>query len=85
MSFAQDVKIKDGIIILDKKENVLAISESVLQFEKGKPFVEIETNPQQFEKRFIKTGLSDGINIEVSEGLKKTDKLKVPQLEVVEG
>lgn len=72
-------------IILDKKENVMAISESVLQFEKEKPFVEIETTPQHFEKRFIKTGLSDGINIEVSEGLKKTDKLKVPQLEVVEG
>jgi len=72
-------------IILDKKGNVMAIPESVLQFEKEKPFVEIETTPQHFEKRFIKTGLSDGINIEVSEGLKKTDKLKVPKLEVVEG
>jgi HlyD family secretion protein len=72
-------------IILDKKENVMAITESVLQFEKEKPYVEVETTPQHFEKRFIKTGLSDGINIEILEGLKKTDKLKVPQLEVVEG
>ena len=36
---------------------------------------------QVFEKRFIKTGLSDGINIEVLEGVKKGDKLKLPQLQ----
>ena len=67
-------------IILSKKENVMAIPESVLQFEKEKPFVEVETGNQVFEKRFIKTGLSDGINIEILEGIKKTDKLKLPQL-----
>lgn len=72
-------------IILSKKENVLAVSESVLQFEKNKPFVEVETTPQKFEKRFIKTGLSDGINIEVLEGLKKTDNIKMPKLAVIEG
>ena len=67
-------------IILSKKEHVMAIPESVLQFEKEKPFVEVETGNQIFEKRFIKTGLSDGINIEILEGIKKTDKLKLPQL-----
>ena len=29
-----------------------------------------------FEKRFIKTGLSDGINIQVKEGLTKDSKIK---------
>lgn len=67
-------------IILSKKDKVMAIPESVLQFEKEKVFVEVETTNQVFEKRFIKTGLSDGINIEVLEGIKKTDKLKLPQL-----
>ncbi len=67
-------------IILAKKEKVMAIPESVLQFEKEKPFVEVETGNQKFEKRFIKTGLSDGINIEVTEGIKKGDKLKLPVL-----
>ncbi len=72
-------------IILDKKEKVLAIPESVLQFENERPFVEIETANKIFEKRYIKTGLSDGINIEVVDGVKKGDKLKLPQLvEVVE-
>jgi HlyD family secretion protein len=67
-------------IILSKKDNVMVIPESVLQFEKEKAFVEVETGNQVFEKRFIKTGLSDGINIEILDGLKKTDKLKLPQL-----
>lgn len=67
-------------IILSMKEHVLAIPESVLQFEKEKPFVEVEVGNQKFEKRFVKTGLSDGINIEILEGVKKGDKLKQPQL-----
>lgn len=65
-------------IILDKKDKVLALPESVLQFEKEKAYVEVEKGNQQFEKRFIKTGLSDGINIEIVEGVLKTDKIKMP-------
>ncbi len=66
-------------IVLDKADSVLAISESLLQFENDTVFVEIETEPQVFEKRYIKTGLSDGINIEVLEGLTKEDKIKKQQ------
>lgn len=71
-------------IILSKKDKVMAVPESVLQFEDEKVFVELETSPQVFEKRFIKTGLSDGINIEVLDGIKKTDKIKVPQMAAIE-
>jgi HlyD family secretion protein len=71
-------------IILAKKDKVLAINESSLQFEKERSFVEVETTNQQFEKRYVKTGLSDGINVEILEGLKKTDKIKQPQLATVE-
>ena len=67
-------------IILAKKEKVFAIPESVLQFEKEKTFVEVEISPNKFEKRYITTDLSDGINIEVTSGLKKTDRIKVPEL-----
>jgi HlyD family secretion protein len=38
--------------------------------------VEVETAPQQFQKREIKTGLSDGINIEIVSGLKSDEKIK---------
>jgi len=65
-------------IVLDKVDSVLAISEGLLQFENDTVYVEVETSPQVFEKRYIKTGLSDGINIEVVEGLTKDDKVKKP-------
>ena len=63
-------------IVLDKKENVLAINEGNLIIEDKATFVEVETSPQKFEKREIKTGLSDGINIEVVSGLKANEKIK---------
>lgn len=65
-------------IVLDRREKVLAIDEKLLQFEKGKPFVEVEVGPQQFEKRFIEVGLSDGAKIEVKSGLDEAAKVKNP-------
>jgi len=41
----------------------------VLEFDKNEVFVEVQTTPQHFEKRKLKTGLSDGVTIEVVEGL----------------
>jgi len=63
-------------IVLDKREDVLAVNEGNLIIEDKGTFVEVETAPQQFEKRAIQTGLSDGINIEVVDGLKPGEKIK---------
>jgi len=63
-------------IVLAEKEDVLAIKENLLKFENDKAYVEIETTPQQFEKREVGVGLSDGINIEVISGLSEKDKIK---------
>jgi HlyD family secretion protein len=67
-------------IVLEKKDKVLAVREGDLLFEGDSNFVEVETAPQKFEKRLIKTGISDGINIEVISGLTAKDKIKVQQL-----
>ncbi len=63
-------------IVLDHRDSVLTIPEGLLKFEKDSAFVEVESSPHKYEKRFVKTGLSDGINIEITEGLSKTDKVK---------
>src|SRR5688572_5176727 len=63
-------------IVLDKREEALAVNEGNLIIEGDKAFVEVETAPQAFEKREIKTGLSDGINIEVVSGLSQDQKIK---------
>lgn len=64
-------------IVLEQKDSVMAIEESLLQFSGDSVFVEVETKSQQFEKRMIKTGLSDGINIEILSGLSMEDKIKI--------
>ncbi len=63
-------------IVLERKNDVLAIKESNLFFEKKKVFVEVLIEGQKFERREIKTGISDGINIEVLSGLTSEDKVK---------
>jgi len=71
-------------IVLARKDSVWSLPEAVLQFEKEKVFVEVEMLPQVFEKHYLKTGLSDGINIEILEGINAQDKIKDPNIPVEE-
>ena len=66
-------------IVANKKEDVLAISEALLQYDSKtkKPYVEIETSSQKFERKNVKLGISDGVNAELISGVSKTDKIKV--------
>ncbi|MCL4810792.1 MAG: HlyD family efflux transporter periplasmic adaptor subunit, partial [Thermoanaerobaculia bacterium] len=77
----QDVVIRanysaNADIVLDRRDDVLALNESLLAFEDGKKFVEVEVAPQKFEKREVKTGLSDGIQVEILSGLEEKDRVK---------
>jgi HlyD family secretion protein len=63
-------------IVLERRDSVMAINENLLVFEGDTAYVEVETAPQTYEKRMIKTGLSDGLTIEVLEGLSMEDKIK---------
>ncbi|WP_394973443.1 efflux RND transporter periplasmic adaptor subunit [uncultured Croceitalea sp.] len=66
-------------IILAKVDSVLALKEALVQFdeETKKPFVEIEKGDQQFERKDIELGVSDGIHVEVKSGISAEDKIKV--------
>ncbi|MGE0088903.1 MAG: efflux RND transporter periplasmic adaptor subunit [Bacteroidales bacterium] len=63
-------------IVLERIDSVMAIKESLIEFRNDSAFVEVETEPQIFKERNIKLGLSDGINIQVLDGLTKDDKIK---------
>ncbi len=65
-------------IIIEKKDSVLAISESLLQFKNDTTYIEVETEPQMFEKRYPEFGISDGVNIEIKSGLTEEAKIKDP-------
>jgi len=66
-------------IILGKADSVLAVKEALVQFDSTTkaPFVEIATGDQEFERRDIELGISDGIHVEIKSGLSKEDKIKV--------
>jgi len=65
-------------IVIEEKKQVLAIREAVVQYQDGKPYVEVETSPQTFTKKDVQLGVSDGIKVEVVSGVGKADKLKIP-------
>ena len=65
-------------IVLEDQKQVLAIREALVQYDNGKPFVEIETAPQTFVKKDVKLGLSDGIKVEVVSGVALGDRIKIP-------
>ena len=66
-------------IILARADNVLAVKEALIQFDDKtkKPFVEIENGKQQFERRDIELGISDGIYVQINSGIKEGEKIKV--------
>lgn len=66
-------------IDIESKDSVLSIKESLLQYNRitEKPFVEILEGEDKYKKQNVTLGLSDGINVEITEGVKEGDKIKV--------
>lgn len=66
-------------LILDRKDSVLAIPEALLRFDRGteQPYVELEIGDQKFERKDVELGISDGILVEIIEGVSAEDKIKV--------
>jgi len=58
-------------IIIAKRDSVLSVPERVVIFRNDSAFVEISAGPEKTEEIYIKTGLSDAIQIEVLEGLEE--------------
>ena len=61
-------------IVVREKQAVLLLPERLVTFKEGKASVEVpgvkELEPQ---RKDVKTGLSDGLNVEIAEGLKEQD------------
>ena len=87
-----DVEVSDDIfiragysanaaIVLETKDDIMVISEALLQFDKdtNKPYVEIATGAiedQKFKRKNIEVGISDGVNVEIISGLTEDDNIK---------
>lgn len=73
-------------VMIDSREGVLTLPESTVEFEGTKTYVQMLTSAedaadQTFERREVQIGLSDGIRIEITEGLKAGDKIRGPKVE----
>ncbi|MDN3644178.1 efflux RND transporter periplasmic adaptor subunit [Lutimonas halocynthiae] len=66
-------------IVLEKKDSVLSIKEALLQFDKitEAPYVEVKTGEQEFERKDLDLGISDGINVEILSGITDEDEIKI--------
>jgi HlyD family secretion protein len=62
-------------VIIQKKDSVLVIPERVVTFRNDSAFVKIALGAEKQEERYIKTGLSDAINVEVINGLAEGDSV----------
>lgn len=66
-------------IVLERASQVLTLPESVLEFQGDSTFVYVLTDSvpvQQFERRPVTTGLSDGIRIEIRQGITPRDRIR---------
>ncbi len=67
-------------IITEKRDSVMTIEESCVKFAGDTSYVEVfkgmDKKEQLFERKDIKIGMSDGMYVEVQEGLTKEDKVK---------
>lgn len=66
-------------IVMAKSENVITIPESAIEFSNDSAYihiVKVEKPEQEFERKHVEVGLSDGIRIEIKKGLTASDKVR---------
>lgn len=68
-------------VMIENREGVLTLPESTVEFDDGKSYVQVLTSPegseeQTFERREVGVGLSDGIDMEITEGVGENDRVR---------
>lgn len=84
----KDVFVRAGYsanaqIVLNKVENVLSVPENCIEFSGDTAFVYVlkSEEPLEFTKKEVKTGMSDGMKIEIKSGLKLKDKIRGSEIQ----
>ena len=66
-------------IVLDKAEGVITLPESAIQFEGESTYVLVKEG-EEFVRKDVVTGISNGIDIEIKEGVAEGDKVRGAQV-----
>ena len=70
-------------IVLARADKVLSIPESAIEFSGDSTFVYIikgEGKNKTYDRTYVETGLSDGVNIEIKKGVTAKDKVRGPEI-----
>ena len=81
-------KIRSGYsanaeIVLARADKVLSIPESAIEFSGDSTFVYVikgEGKNKTYDRTYVETGLSDGVNIEIKKGITVKDKVRGPEI-----
>lgn len=69
----------NAAVVLDRAENVVTVPEAVVEYAAGKTYVYVQTDsvPKAvYDKREVTTGLSDGMKVEIKNGIDSTAVLR---------
>lgn len=69
-------------VVTQEAKNVLLVKSAHVRYDENqKPYVEVLTSGKgqdaKYDKKYIALGITDGVNVQVKSGLKKTDKIKI--------
>ena len=70
-------------IVLARADKVLAVPESAIEFSGDSTFVYVikgDGKNKTYDRTYVETGLSDGVNIEIKKGLSTKDKVRGPEI-----
>ena len=81
-------KIRSGYsanaeIVLARADKVLTVPESAIEFSGDSTFVYVikgEGKDKTYDRTYVETGLSDGVNIEIKKGVTSKDKVRGPEV-----
>lgn len=72
-----------NVIYVESAENVLTLPVIAIQNDGGKKYVDVLT-PNGVQRKTVITGVSDGLNIEVKEGVAENDEVIIAQMSSAE-
>ncbi|MDG1260569.1 MAG: efflux RND transporter periplasmic adaptor subunit [Flavobacteriales bacterium] len=64
-------------VVIDKRDQVLSIPEGLIQTEGEERFVEVLVGENEYERRSLELGLSNGIHVEILGGISESDQVKL--------
>ena len=88
VKLSEGSKIRSGYsanaeIVLARADKVLSIPESAIEFSGDSTFVYVikgEGKDKTYDRTYVETGLSDGVNIEIKKGITAKDKVRGPEI-----